>query len=181
LAARRQIDSPAMNMKTNRLNLEPLTQEAFAPYGDVIQVQGHSPEKINYGKTLKYADLARIDTGEEVGRTGLHIYHSQAISLPFKVEVMEYHPLGSQAFIPLHRQPFLVVVAPPAEILAVHSIRGFITNGKQGVNLNKAVWHHYQLSLSEACNYLVIDRKGPGVNAIELQLEKALLIEAISK
>jgi ureidoglycolate lyase len=170
-----------MNLKTNRFSLEPLTQEAFSPYGDVIQIQGHSPEKINYGHTLKYADLARIDTGEEVGRAGLHIYRSHPISLPFRVEVMEYHPLGSQAFIPLHRQPFLVIVAPPAEILPVHSIQGFITNGKQGVNLSKGVWHHYQLSLGEACDYLVIDRKGPGVNTIEQQLEKALLIEVFSQ
>ncbi len=164
-------------MKTYRLNLKPLTQEAFAPFGDVIQKEGHFPEEINYGQTRKYAGLAQVDVGDEEGTATIHIYRSRPVSLPFRVEVMEYHPLGSQAFIPLHSQPFLVIVAPPAETLPFKSIQGFFTNGEQGVNLNKAVWHHYQLSLDETCDYLVIERDGPGVNTIEQHLEKALFIE----
>ena len=164
-------------MKTYHLHLKPLTQEAFAPFGDVIQKQGHYPEEINYGQTRKYAGLAQIDVADEEGTAAVHIYHSRPVSLPFRVEVMEYHPLGSQAFIPLHRQPFLVVVAPPAEILDFDSIQGFFTNGEQGVNLNKGVWHHYQLSLLENSDYLVIERDGPGVNTIEQHLDKTLLID----
>ncbi len=164
-------------MKTYRLNLKPLTQEAFAPFGDVIQKEGHFPEEINYGHTRKYAGLARVDVGDEKSTAMVHIYRSRPVSLPFRVEVMEYHPLGSQAFIPLHSHPFLVIVAPPAETLPFKSIQGFFTNGEQGVNLNKAVWHHYQLSLDETCDYLVIERDGPGVNTIEQHLEQALFIE----
>ncbi len=164
-------------MKTYHLHLKPLTQEAFAPFGDVIQKQGHYPEEINYGQTRKYAGLAQIDVADEEGTATVHIYRSRPVSLPFRVEVMEYHPLGSQAFIPLHKRPFLVVVAPPAEILDFDSIQGFFTNGEQGVNLKKGVWHHYQLSLLENCDYLVIERDGPGVNTIEQHLDKTLLIE----
>ena len=164
-------------MKTKALNLKPLTQEAFAPFGDVIQKQGHYPEDINFGRTRKYAGLAHIDVADEEGTATVHIYRSRPISLPFRIEVMEYHPLGSQAFIPLHSRPFLVIVAPAAEILSFESIQGFFTNGEQGVNLKKGVWHHYQLSLLENCDYLVIERKGPGVNTIEQHLDKALLIE----
>ena len=164
-------------MKTYHLHLKPLTQEAFAPFGDVIQKQGHYPEEINYGQTRKYAGLAQIDVADEEGTATVHIYRSRPVSLPFRIEVMEYHPLGSQAFIPLHQRPFLVVVAPPAEILDFDSIEGFITNGEQGVNLKKGVWHHYQLSLLENCDYLVIERDGSGVNTIEQHLEKVLLIE----
>jgi len=164
-------------MKTHRLILKPLTQEAFAPFGDVIQKQGHYPEKINCGQTRKYASLAQVDVGDEKSTATVHIYRSRPVSLPFRIEVMEYHPLGSQAFIPLHKRPFLVIVAPPAEVLPFKSIQGFFTNGEQGVNLNKAVWHHYQLSLGETCDYLVIEREGPGVNTVEQHLEKALLIE----
>ncbi|MEE8495985.1 MAG: ureidoglycolate lyase [Xanthomonadales bacterium] len=165
-------------MKTHRLNLKPLTQEAFAPFGDVIQTQGHHPEEINCGQTRKYAGLARLDVADEEGTATVHIYRSRPIRLPFRVEVMEYHPLSSQAFIPLHRRPFLVIVAPAAEILPFKSIQGFFTNGEQGVNLNKGVWHHNQLSLLEICDYLVIERDGPGVNTIEQHLEKALFIQA---
>jgi ureidoglycolate lyase len=164
-------------MKTFRLNLKPLTSDAFAPFGEVIQKQGHYPEEINYGQTRKYANLASIDTSDEGGETAVHIYRSRPISLPFRVELMENHPLGSQAFVPLHNRPFLLVVAPPAEQLEFKSIQGFFTNGEQGVNFHKGVWHHYQISLDEISDYLVIDRGGPGNNRIEHHLEKNLFIE----
>ena len=166
-------------MKTYRLNLKPLTGEAFAPFGEVIQKQGHYPEEINYGQTRKYARLAGIDTTDEGGEAAVHIYRSRPVSLPFRIEVMENHPLGSQAFMPLHKQPFLVVVAPAADRLEFKSIQGFFTNGEQGVNIHKGVWHHYQLSLDEISDYLVIDRSGPGNNRIEQHLEKALFIEEL--
>ena len=166
-------------MKTYRLNLKPLTRDSFAPFGDVIQKQGHYPEEINYGQTRKYANLAGVDASDEDGLPAVHIYRSRPISLPFRVEVMEYHPLGSQAFIPLHKRPFLVVVAPAAEQLDFKSIQGFFTNGEQGVNFHKAVWHHYQLSLDEISDYLVIDRGGPGNNRVEQHLDKTIFIEEL--
>ncbi len=164
-------------MKTHHLQLKPLTDEAFAPFGEVIQKQGHFPQEINYGQTKKYAGLANMDLCDEEGAPALHIYRSRPISLPFRIEIMEYHPLGSQAFIPLHHRPFPIVVAPPAEQLDIKSIQGFFTNGEQGINLKKGVWHHYQLSLDETSEYLVIDRHGPGQQTIEHHLKNTLFIE----
>jgi len=164
-------------MKNYRLNLKPLTDEAFAPFGNVIQKQGHYPEETNYGQTRKYARLADIDVSDQEGTVAVHIYRSRQISLPFRIEVMEHHPLGSQTFMPLHDRPFLVVVAPPAEKLAFKEIHGFFTNGEQGVNFHKGVWHHHQISLDEISDYLVIDRDGPGNNKIEQHISKALFIE----
>lgn len=166
-------------MNTHRLNLKPLTPEGFAAFGEVIQKQGHQHGEINYGKTRKYIDLAQIDVGDEQGTATVHIYRSRPVGLPFKIEVMEYHPLGGQVFFPLHQRPFPIVVAPPGEQILFTSIRGFITNGEQGVNLHRGVWHHYQLSLDEPSDYLVIERKGPGINTIEQHLKKALFIEKI--
>jgi ureidoglycolate lyase len=161
-------------LKPERLELQPLTAEAFAPFGEVIQRQGVSPEIINYGHTQKFADLARIDTAEGGGETTVHLYRSQAVKLPFLIERMERHPLGSQVFMPLHRQPFPVIVAPPDDDPRVQAIRGFITNGEQGINYNKGVWHHYQISLSGTCDYLVIDRAGPKSNCEEWVLDHPL-------
>lgn len=166
-------------MKSYRLNLKPLTDEAFAPFGQVIQRQGHYPEEINYGQTRKYTDLARIDTADEEGRTAVHIYRSRPVSLPFRVEVLECHPLGSQTFIPLHNRSFLIVVAPPASKPEFKAIQGFFTNGEQGVNLHRGVWHHHQLTLEETSDYLVIERSAPGVNTIEQHLEQTLFIEEL--
>jgi len=165
-------------MKTIRLQLAPLTDEAFAPFGSVIQRQGHFPEEINYGTTRKYARLAEIDAGDPGGPVLVHIYRSRPVSLPFRIEIMENHPLGSQAFIPLHKRPFPIVVAPPAEQLDIESIRGFLSNGEQGVNLRKGVWHHYQLSLDETSDYIVIDHRGVENNTVERHLDCRLYIEA---
>ena len=163
-------------MNSEHLVLEPLTAEAFALFGEVIQRQGVSPEIINYGRTQKFADLARIDTAEGDGETTVHLYRSQAVTLPFLVERMERHPLGSQAFMPLHQQPFPVVVAPPGDDPEVQAIKGFISNGEQGINLHKGVWHHYQVSLSGISDYLVIDRTGPQNNCEEWVLDRPLMI-----
>ena len=163
-------------MKPERLKLEPLSAGAFEPFGDVIQRQGVAPQDINYGQTLKYADLALIDTGESGGETTIHLYRSQPATLPFIVERMERPPLGTQAFMPLHKRPFPVIVAPPGDEPGIHSIRGFITNGEQGINYHRGVWHHYQISLNGICDYLVIDRADPENNCDEWLLDRQLLI-----
>ena len=163
-------------MNSDHLVLEPLTEEAFAPFGEVIQRQGVTPQSIDYGRTQKFADLARIDTVEEGGEPTVHLYRSQAVTLPFQIKRMERHPLGSQAFMPLHQQPFPVIVAPPGDDPEIQAIRGFISNGEQGINLHKGVWHHYQVSLSGICDYLVIDRSGPQNNCEEWLLDRPLMI-----
>ena len=153
-----------------------LTAGAFAEFGDVISTELADSELINEGNTGKFADLAEIDTDAGGGRTTVHIYRSQPRPLPLSIEVMERHPLSSQAFVPLHSRPFLVIVATAGETLQSEAVRAFITNGKQGINLRRGTWHHYQVSLQEVSDYLVIDRKGPGANFEERQLSPPLVI-----
>ena len=162
---------------TTTLIAEPLTAKAFAAFGEVIDLAGAVGEQINYGNTEKFADLLQIDTAAEGGRTAVHLYRSQPLALPLKIEVMERHPIGSQAFIPLHIRPFPVIVAAPdAERLDASTVRIFLSNGRQGVNLRRGTWHHYQVSLSQVSDYLVIDRVGPGANFDERRLDPPLLI-----
>ena len=162
-------------MKPDRLVLQPLTAEAFEPFGDVIQRQGVVPEHINYGQTQKYADQALIDSSQGDGHSTVHLYRSQPATLPLLIKQLERHPLGSQAFMPLHQRPFPVIVAPPDDEPDIRAIRGFITNGGQGINIRRGVWHHYQVSLDEVCDYLVIDGAGPENNFEEWILEGPLL------
>lgn len=155
---------------TRLLPLETLTAEAFEPFGQVIEAT--DPERaleINYGATKRFDDLAMIDTAEAEGRTSVSIFRSKPLPLPIRIRVMERHPLGSQAFIPLERAPFLVVVAPPGPF-DPNGIRGFFANGWQGVNYARGVWHHYSLALDTECDFLVIDRAGPGENLEEVTL-----------
>ncbi len=161
------------------LSARPLTAAAFAPFGEVLSAAARPPEEINYGHTQKFADLARIDTSAGDGRTALHLYHSRPVSLPLNIEVVERHPLGSQAFYPLHSRPFLVVVAAAGDPPTAHDLHAFLTNGEQGINLYAGVWHHYQVTLDQPGRYLVIDRAGPGGNFDEHHLDPIGRIEAL--
>ena len=155
---------------------EPLTREAFLPFGDVLDTDGVDPEIINFGNTQKYGDLAEF-TFADGGQGQLSIYRSQAIELPFRIQQVERHPLGSQAFYPLHERPFPVVVALAGAFPTAKDIRVFITNGRQGVNLHPGVWHHYQLTLGQESDYLVIDRRGAGDNCQEHRLDEEVLLD----
>jgi len=154
---------------------ELLTRKAFKPFGDVLETEGVTPEWINAGHTQKFADLADISMADG-GRAQLSIYRSSAIELPFKIRMLERHPLGSQVFVPLHQRPFPVIVALPDATPGAGAIRAFLSNGHQGVNIHAGVWHHYQLSLDEESDYLVIDRAGPGANCDEHQLREELVL-----
>lgn len=151
----------------------PLTAEAFAPFGDVVEAIGPS-ETINYGATQKFADRASMHTGD--GSATVHVYRSTPPTYPFALRVMENHPLGSQLFMPLGR-PFLVVVAPRGAFDPA-AIRAFVAAPGQGVNIAAGVWHHYSLALGGVSDFLVIDRAGPGDNLEEIALDGSILLAA---
>ncbi|MEZ5480492.1 MAG: ureidoglycolate lyase [Thiolinea sp.] len=140
---------------------EPLTAQAFAPFGDVIAAGGEFLS-INFGRTERYHDLARLDTLAQDGHPGVSIFRSQPLALPATVKVMERHPLSSQAFISLQRRPFLVLVAPPTttDRPDLAQLRLFRVSAEQVVNYHRGVWHHYSFSLDEPCDFLCIDRCG---------------------
>lgn len=151
----------------------PLTKEVFSPFGDVLETDGVDPRLINFGNTQKFGGLSRI-TYDDDGFAQISIYRSRAIELPFRIQLLERHPLGSQAFYPLHQRPFPVVVAPAGEKPEETDVCVFLSNGRQGVNLRAGVWHHYQLTLDEDSDYLVIDRGGERDNYQEHHLQEEL-------
>jgi ureidoglycolate lyase len=158
-------------MKT--LAIEYLTREAFAPFGDVIETDGAKQIPINLGTTIRFHDLAGIDVTDGQGRALLNLFRGQPRTLPFEVSMMERHPLGSQAFVPLNERPYLIVVAPPGE-LDPAAIRAFVTRGWQGVNYAKGVWHHPLIALDEVSDFIVVDRGGDGLNLNEQDLPESL-------
>ena len=158
------------------IRAQALTREVFRPFGDVLETDGIDPQLINFGNTQKFGGLADIVTLDN-GIAQLGIYRSKAIVLPFRIKLMECHPLGSQAFYPLHQRPFPVVVAKAGKKPAPEDIRVFLTNGLQGVNLHAGVWHHYQLTLEEDSEYLVIDRGGEGENYLEQPVIEELWVD----
>ncbi|MDE1184095.1 ureidoglycolate lyase [Paraburkholderia sp.] len=155
------------------LKIEPLTREAFAPFGDVIALEGAKQIPINLGTTIRYHDLAKVDVTDESGRTLVNLFRGQPRALPFEVKMLERHPLGSQAFVPLNDKPYLVVVAPAGE-LDEAKIRAFVTSGWQGVNYAKGVWHHPLLALDDVSDFIVVDRGGDGLNLNEQDLRASV-------
>jgi ureidoglycolate lyase len=148
------------------LRAEPLTREAFAPYGDVIDARGLAGVSINDGQALRFDDFATIDVGTGGGSPRLAIFEVTAAAAPLSLRLIERHPLGTQAFVPLAGQRFVVVVAPPeldAAQLGPSSLRAFVTDGRQGTNYRRGTWHHPLLAL-EGGAFLVLDRGGPGEN-----------------
>ncbi|OHV79293.1 ureidoglycolate lyase [Rhizobium sp. LCM 4573] len=148
------------------IEIRPLTREAFAPFGDVIEMEGAQSFPINAGKCIRHHDLAKIETTGEKARPMISLLRGEPYPLPLELKMVERHPLGSQSFIPLTANPFLVVAAPetengPGEPLA------FRTNPGQGVNIGRNVWHGILTPLDGLSDFVVVDRGGEGVNLEE--------------
>ena len=154
-------------MSDTALPVEPLTRAAFAPFGDVIETGGAQHFEINNGSTTRFHDLARVDVAAEDGHALVNIFRARPLPMPLTIAMVEKHPLGSQAFVPLDAAPFLVVVAPPGETVAPAALRAFLARAGQGVNYARGVWHHPVIALGRETDFLVIDRGGPGDNLAE--------------
>lgn len=158
-------------MSKRLLRSEPLTPAAFAPYGDVLACETAAEQRrINYGNTVRYHDLARLDLAQGGGTPLASIFRSTPLPRPVAVKVMERHPLSSQAFYPLSGRPYLVVVAE-AGLFDPGRLRAFVAGPHQGVNYARGTWHHYSLALDAVSDFLVIDRGGPEKNCDEVFLE----------
>lgn len=161
---------------------EPLTAEAFAPFGDLIEAAGDAVQKaINYGHTTRFHDLAELDLTSNGGRAGVSIFRSTPLGQPVSIKIMEYHPMSSQAFVPLSKRPYLVVVAPKGPFEA-RALRAFVATGDQGVNYHPGTWHHFSLALEGVSDFLVIDRiadEADTVNCVEheLAVDEQVLIQ----
>lgn len=157
-----------------RLHSQPLTAEAFAPYGDVIEARGAPDKIINQGLCGRHHDLAQLDFSD--GRAGISLFDAKGRQLPLTVEMVERHPEGSQALIPLDGARFVVVVADDAggQPGALHA---FMAQPGQAVNLHRGTWHGVLTPLEADGRFVVIDRIGPGPNLQEHWFEAPYIIE----
>lgn len=158
------------------LPIEPLTKAAFAPFGDVIETKGSAHFLINNGSTQRFDRLADVQLGTEQDQAVISIFRARTLPMPLTVRMLERHPLGSQAFIPLLGNAFLIVVAPAGDVPRSEDVRAFISDGRQGINYHKGVWHHPVLALHDQDDFLIVDRKGPGNNCDEFFFEACDLL-----
>lgn len=149
--------------------IEPMDAAAFAPFGDLLEVAGAPDKIINQGLCGRWHDRAKLDFGD--GRAGISLFQSETRALPYRLEMVERHPLGSQAFIPMSHDPFLVIVAPDAGGTP-GTPRAFRAQPGQGINIARNTWHGVLTPLHAPGLFAVIDRIGAGANLEEHWFEQ---------
>lgn len=149
------------------LKIEPLTKDAFRPFGDVIEMAGAEVRTINKGFARRFHDLARIDVLGGGGGPILSMFRATERARPILIDMLERHPLGSQAFFPLSPHPWLIVTAQGRDRPDLSTLRCFRAGGDQGVNYAPSAWHFPVLVLVPEQDFLVVDRGGPGENLEE--------------
>jgi ureidoglycolate lyase len=156
-----------------KIFIEPMTADAFAPFGDLLEAKGMPDKIINQGLCGRFHDRARMDFSD--GRAGISIFHAEKRDLPLKLDLVERHPDGSQAFVPMSYQPFLVVVAEDQNGTP-QNIRAFLTEAGQAINIHRGVWHGVLTPLYDPGLFAVIDRIGEGPNLEEYWLPDEVII-----
>ena len=149
----------------------PITKENFSKYGDMISTKDIEPLEINNGYAKRYDGIANLNTSNNNGETTISIFSALKRNFPMKIDMMEKHPLGSQAFIPMKETTFLVFVAPKEEKLDLNKVEAFIIPPGIGINYKPGTWH-FPLISTENMNFLVVDRKGPSDNLVIENLDK---------
>ena len=154
---------------------KPINKENFKKFGDMITTADIKPIEINEGYAKRFDGIANLDTSKDNGETTISIFSALKRSFPMKIDMMEKHPLGSQAFIPMKQTTFLVLVAPEGNKPDLSKIEAFIIPPEIGVNYNPGTWH-FPLIATEDMNFLVVDRKGSGDNLVIENIEKEEVI-----
>ena len=153
-------------MSGRTLKIESLTKAAFSAFGDVIETDGAITREINQGFALRRHDLARVELGDG-GRTCVSIFEARKRPRPIAVDMLEMHPLASQAFFPLSPDDWLVVVAEGGDAPVLATLRCFRASGGQGVNYAPGVWHFPVLTIAETQSFFIVDREGDAPNLVE--------------
>ena len=152
-----------------------ISRSNFSSYGDLISTDDINPMNINEGYAKRFDNLANLDTSKDSGKTIVSIFSALKRTFPMIIHMMEKHPLGTQAFIPMKETTFLAFVAPSGESPEIDKIQSFVIPPKRGINYKPGIWH-FPLISTENINFLVIDRKGSGDNLIIHKFEKEKII-----
>jgi ureidoglycolate lyase len=160
------------------LTPQPLTKERFAPYGDVIEASPSQLAAMNEDRFQRFDDLCELDVGD--GRIAVSIARCRvATTLPYRVDVVERHPLGSQAFVPLQRCRMLLLVNRPGEDPESGEFEAFVSNGRQGINYRRGTWHMPLIAFETGNDFLIIDRAMGEPNCDMHDLAEPMMIEGI--
>ncbi len=156
--------------------IESLTQEAFAAFGDVTEAPGKPGPTINQGLCGHHLDRARMDFSD--GLAGISLIKAEPRELPLTLEMMERHPNGPLAFIPMRMDSFLVIVAEDAGGKP-RQPRAFLTAPGQAIDFHKGTWHGAPTPLAALGLFAVVDRIGDGPTLEEHWFDTPYTVELV--
>jgi len=152
-----------------------ITSKNFKKFGDLISTKKIKPININNGYAKRFNNLCKINTSLKKGNTIMSIFSAKKRKFPMKIKMMEKHPIGSQAFVPMSETKFLVFVAPKGDKPDINKIQSFLVPKQTGVNYKAGIWHFPLISMKNM-NFLVVDRKGKGNNLVIYKFKKDKII-----
>ncbi len=161
-----------MNIK---IKPKKINKKNFNKFGQIIDTSKKKYFRINNGYAKRYDNLGKINTSTKKGKTIVSIFSAKTRKFPMKVDMMEKHPLGSQAFIPMKETSFLVFVAPRGNKPDINKIQSFVVPKQTGVNYKAGIWHFPLISMKNM-NFLIVDRKGKGNNLVIYKFKKDKII-----
>lgn len=154
----------------------PLTAEAFAPYGSVLQAPTGDGRLINGGSTERFDLFDDLQLGASGGRAQLALFRAQARSFPHALTEMERHALGSQSFVPIGAaRRFVIVVARAGDAPSSQALAAFVTDGQRGVTLAPGTWHHALLAV-DAGDFIVVEQAGAEVDCDICELNDPVIV-----
>jgi ureidoglycolate lyase len=157
------------------LKPEPLTRESFAPYGDVVESSEQQVAAMNADSFQRFDDLCDVEAND--GRIAISIARCRTTTaLPHRFDMVERHPHGSQAFVPLTPCRMMVVVAPPGDAVSAVDLRAFVTDGRQGINYHRGTWHMPLIAFDAGQEFLIIDRVGNSPNCDLHDLDEPVVL-----
>ena len=152
-----------------------ITKKNFSKFGQIIDTSKKNPININNGYAKRFDNLINVDTSKKRGKAIVSIFNAKKRKFPMKIDMMEKHPLGSQAFIPMEDTKFLVFVAPKGGKPNINKIQSFIVPRQTGINYKTGIWHFPLISMKNM-NFLVVDRNGKGKNLVIYKFKKDKII-----
>ncbi len=152
-----------------------ITKKNFSKFGQIIDTSKKNPININNGYAKRFDNLINVDTSKKRGKPIVSIFNAKKRKFPMKIDMMEKHPLGSQAFIPMEDTKFLIFVAPKGDKPDINKIQSFVVPRQTGINYKTGIWH-FPLISTKNMNFLVVDRKGKGKNLVIHKFKKDKII-----
>ena len=123
------------------------------------------------------ADVAHVTHLARLRRSAVSLLRAASKAVIFSLAWRgRRHPEGSQAFLPMHGNPWLVIVADGGDTPG--DIHAFLAAPYQGINFHRGTWHGVLTPLADPGLFAVVDRIGTTPNLEEHWLDQPVLITA---